>query len=131
LYRLAHNYTIDWLRKNEKEQQTYAFSQLWGADEDSWHNFVENFVVSDENISNNTDSLIKRELLKGCLSELSGKYKDVVLLFYFEQKSYDEIAYIMDINLPHVWTLLLRAKQQLKTVIQATAWLKEALDFDL
>jgi RNA polymerase sigma-70 factor (ECF subfamily) len=28
LYRLAHNYTIDWLRKNEKEQQTYAFSQL-------------------------------------------------------------------------------------------------------
>ncbi|NOZ43713.1 MAG: hypothetical protein GXP45_00805 [bacterium] len=38
---------------------------------------------------------MKSDVLKQLLKRLDAKYKDVVLLFYFEQKSYEEIAYIL------------------------------------
>ena len=131
MYRFAHNYTIDWIRKHEKDERVQAFSQMWWKDENSWHNWVENFVVSDEDVSQMTEKSVKLDLLQKCLCSVGGKYKDVLLLFYFEQKTYDEIAYVLDIKSAHVWTLLLRAKQKVRSIIEMDAELKDAIIWDI
>ncbi len=131
LYRFAHNYTIDWIRKHKKDESVQAFSHvLWDRDE-KWHNFADNFVVSDVDILDTMHHDIKSEVLKHLLEGLDDKYKDVVLLFYFEQMSYDEIAYILDIKPDHVGTLLLRAKKKIKKIVESDPQLKEMIDFDL
>jgi len=131
LYRFMHNYTIDWIRKNEKDERVQVFSQMWWKDEKSWHNWVENFVVSDEDVVQIAEKNIKIDLLSQCMCKISGRYKDVLLLFYFEKKSYDEIAYILDIKSAHVWTLLLRAKEKLRVVVEQDPELKEAIIRDI
>lgn len=131
LYRFAHNYTIDWIRKNQKDERVQAFSNvLWNKDE-TWHNFADNFVVSDEDMLDSLHSTMKSDVLKYLLERLDSKYKDVVLLFYFEQKSYDEIAYVLDIKPAHVGTLLLRAKNKIKVLIASDQKLNDMILFDL
>jgi len=48
------------------------------------------------------------------LSDISLKYRGPLILFYFEQKSYQEISDIMHIPKNTVGTLILRGKQILK-----------------
>jgi len=131
LYRFMHNYTIDWLRKNSKHEQVLSFTQMNKHNEDWWQKFEENFVVSDEDVKTNAEHAVQSDIIKNLLNKLDNKYKDVVLLFYFEQKSYEEISYILKIKLAHVGVLLSRAKQKLKIHIEANPKLKETLSFDL
>ncbi len=46
------------------------------------------------------------------------KYREVVLLYYFEHKSYDEISDILQKPPGTIATLLNRAKKQLKQTIE-------------
>gem|GEM_PF-3440824 len=92
---------------------------------------IENIVVSDDEVLENVDQDRKMELLQLCLNAVDGVYKEVLLLYYFEQKSYQEVAEILDIKSAHVGTLLLRAKQKLKQVVAQDPLLSEALLFDL
>lgn len=92
---------------------------------------IENIVVSDDEVLENVDQDRKMELLQLCLNAVDGVYKEVLLLYYFEQKSYQEVAEILDIKSAHVGTLLLRAKQKLKQVVVQDPLLSEALLFDL
>jgi len=131
LYRFAHNYVIDWQRVHGKEELTSFFSEFSFSDDESWHNMIENIVVSDDEVLENVDQDRKMELLQLCLNAVDGVYKEVLLLYYFEQKSYQEVAEILDIKSAHVGTLLLRAKQKLKQVVAQDPLLSEALLFDL
>ena len=47
------------------------------------------------------------------LAELPEKYRQVITLFYLEQKAYDEIALMLGIPLGTVKTLLFRAKREM------------------
>jgi RNA polymerase sigma-70 factor (ECF subfamily) len=47
------------------------------------------------------------------LAELSEKYRQVITLFYLEQKAYEEVAAMLGIPLGTVKTLLFRAKKEL------------------
>lgn len=51
--------------------------------------------------------------VEAMLSELPEKYRQVITLFYLEQKSYEEVAAMLGIPLGTVKTLLFRAKQKL------------------
>lgn len=118
LYRLAHNCCIDWIRKNKNN---LSESSLDNISYDIWEAFDEN------DLENN----YKQKLIYQILEKLDHKSKHIIILSYFEQKSYDEIAYIIWISKWAVWTSLTRARNKLKDIINSDDVLKDALNFDL
>jgi RNA polymerase sigma-70 factor (ECF subfamily) len=53
--------------------------------------------------------------------QLPENYRQVVMLFYMEDRSYEEVARMLDLPLGTVKTHLYRARQQLATMIKETA----------
>ena len=105
IYRIAHNETMNRLKK-------YGF-QVFQLDID----IVDRFVVA----PNNTESEIeKAEISKNvqnALSKLPLKYKVPLVLYYIEDKSYDEIGDILKVSLGTVGTLVSRGKKRLKEIL--------------
>jgi RNA polymerase sigma-70 factor (ECF subfamily) len=52
------------------------------------------------------------------VGELPANYRQVVMLFYMEDRSYDEVARMLDLPVGTVKTHLHRARQQLATMIK-------------
>ena len=67
-------------------------------------------AVPDEVIEQNIDS----EQLQNAINSLGAEFKIVVLLFYFEYRSYREIARLLEIPIGTVMSRLARAKSQLR-----------------
>ena len=130
LYRFTHNFTIDWIRKNGKDERVIAFSHMM-KNEDWWNNFEELFVVDGEDVKENVNKNVHSETLQYVISRLDDKYREVVLLYYFEEKSYEEIAYVLGKTVNSIGTLLSRAKQKIKILIEQQPELHEILVFDL
>ena len=111
IYRIAHNYMIDWLRKNKKH------NNLSLDDED----FKLIHVLEDEsqNIEKLHDSSDKENLdiLKRELDKMSDDYKEIIVLKFFEDKSYEEISDILKISISSVGVKINRAKKILKQKI--------------
>lgn len=61
---------------------------------------------------------LDRELLAAALSRLPTEYRVVVLMFYFEELSYTEIAAQLDIPMGTVMSRLARAKSRLRSALQ-------------
>lgn len=108
IYRIAHNTVISGHRKRESRPQT-MFSDI-SADR------IELFV---SNLK--TDSAVLEQqdkaFLEKILSTLPIKYKEVLVLRYFEEYSYEEISDILKKPPGTVATLLNRAKKKLKQTI--------------
>lgn len=54
------------------------------------------------------------EELRKAVNSLEIKYREVIWLYYFEDKNYDEISDILRIPISNVGVLLFRAKEKLK-----------------
>ena len=54
--------------------------------------------------------------LEGAISELPDKYRVPLVLAYFHESSYDQIAEDLEISRNHVGVLLLRAKKMLRKI---------------
>ena len=119
LYRLAHNCCLDWIRKNKSNLNEISLEEF-------------TYNISEEDSSSddvNTDYV--KWLLYQIIDNLDFKYRQVIILFYFEQKSYEEIAFILWISKWAAWTNLNRAKLKIKEIIESKPELKDALQFDL
>lgn len=69
------------------------------------------------------------EALQAAIDTLANEFKIVVLLFYFEHRSYREIAELIDVPLGTVMSRLARAKAHLRRVLSDVA--EPAVDRDL
>lgn len=102
LYRIAYNHSINW-----SERKAGRETQL----DDS---FAE--TISEE--PSTADEMFDRELvlsrIKEIIEELPVKYKIVLKLYYFKEKSYQEIADTLGIPINTVKIQLLRAKEQVR-----------------
>lgn len=67
-----------------------------------------------------------REKLQQVIQELPDEYRVVVMMFYFEQLSYREIAEQLDVKLGTVMSRLSRAKARLRSVLFPEQQLAEA-----
>ena len=109
IYRIAHNYTIDYYKKTKNKQNIDLNS--WNDDENI--NFLE-LIKSDENLEEN---ILTKELvlkIKNILNTLDIKYKEILILKFLEEKNYREISDILKIPEWTVATLINRWKKQFR-----------------
>jgi RNA polymerase sigma-70 factor, ECF subfamily len=106
LYRIAHNRFINELKKN-KAEPVFVF------DIDV---FFPHFF---SDITPETEA-IKSEVIKkigGCINKIDLKYKEIIILYYFEDMSYKEISDILHVPIAAVGMRLNRAKKVIKKLM--------------
>lgn len=81
------------------------------------HATLESAAGPDESASALHDLTADRERVHQAVSQLPDQYRTIVLRFYFQQQSYQEIAREMDLPMGTVATHLYRAKQMLKRLL--------------
>lgn len=107
IYRIAHNVVIDNFRKKK------ARPEIANLDEDINDRIIEN-IKSDFDITKEIDRKYLRKGMEGILKKLDGKYKEVLVLRFFEEKSYEEISDILKKPMGTISTLINRAKKQFR-----------------
>lgn len=108
IYRIAHNITIDFYRKNKDKLKVSL-----QTDDSDYENLIE-LIESPENIEEEYE---KKELIKKIVSIidlLDTKYKEILILKFIEEKNYSEISDILKIPEWTVATLINRAKKQFR-----------------
>lgn len=106
IYRIAHNEAINWIKKHKNN----ADLELLENDTDIKANEKSSF----EKMSISDD--VKE--VKKCLNQIDMKYKEAILLRYFEDKTYQEISDILRKPTSSVGTLVSRGIKELKQKCQ-------------
>jgi len=110
IYRIAHNHTIDYFKKNKKHLEVNINSSE-STDENI--NFLE-LIESDESVENNVSSKELNIKIWEIINSLDVKYKEILILKFLEEKNYREISDILKIPEWTVATLINRGKKQFK-----------------
>lgn len=105
IYRIAHNETMNAIKKENRNAHDLDFEN------------IEEFSHESDVIKNIDKVILKREI-NFCLNSLSDKYREVLMLQYFENMKYVEIADILRIPVATVGVRCSRAKNQLKKICQ-------------
>jgi RNA polymerase sigma-70 factor (ECF subfamily) len=108
IYRIAHNEMIDWYRK-EKRRATLSL-------DDEAQDIVSKLFTEDDHVTRFSNAEQKK-LVTDAVNTLDEKYKDILLLRFFEEKSYEEIADILQIPPGTVAVRINRAKKQLEKTL--------------
>ncbi|OGH87636.1 MAG: hypothetical protein A3J93_03905 [Candidatus Magasanikbacteria bacterium RIFOXYC2_FULL_42_28] len=101
IYRIAHNEAINHLKKYRKEIISIEPEEL-------------EIVDSKLNLAEKVDGVLAKEKIERALSQLKNKYRDPLVLYFFEQKSYEEISDILHLPISTVGVLIMRGKEILK-----------------
>lgn len=109
IYRIAHNKTISWWRKNKRA--------LDGVSIDDHEDFISSLYNSNS-VQEKIDREHTSEAIEYALSHIKPQYRQLLLLAYWESKSYKEIAEITRSSTGTVGTRLKRARTQFNKVIK-------------
>lgn len=104
VYRIAHNEAVNHLKK-KTTLPLFDFDIFLPA-----QSYVRQEIE---------DEATKKELknnIEACFEKLSQKYKEIILLFYFENFSYKEISQVLKIPQATVGVRLKRAKEEIKKI---------------
>ncbi len=102
IYRIAHNESVNWLKKNTRYKKQSIDDDENKIDIEDNNDLSEMIVIGQE----------RQELLEK-LDILPIKYKQVLVLRYIEEKTYKEISVIMKKSVNAVGILINRAKKKL------------------
>ena len=58
-----------------------------------------------------------KKRVANAIEKLEIKYKEVVLLYFFDEKSYEEMSDILHVPVSNIGVLLFRAKEKLKKIL--------------
>jgi len=105
IYRIAHNEFINHIRLHARDPLPFLDFEV---DTLIPHPF------SDDTPESDLEKKETKELMDKALKKLSPKYREILLLFYYEELSYEEIADILRIPKTTVGVRLNRAKKELK-----------------
>jgi len=114
IYRIAHNEAVNYIKKK-------SYFKILSIDQNE---FLKNTMTQTEDL---VEKIIKKEnsrKLRDLLEKLSFKYKEVLVLKYYEEKSYEEISDIIRKPVNTVGTMINRAKSQLVELAK-----KEKMEF--
>lgn len=116
IYRIAHNQTVSTYRKRHARPE--------GNQYDVDDTILER-IADDANVLQDVEDAQVREHLRAIIQKLDARYREVIELKYVHDKSYDEIADIVQKPPGTVATLLSRAKKQMKKLIEQDAFFQE------
>ena len=106
IYRIAHNVFINAIKKNVREKILFFdFDLLFPH------------PTARETADGDLKNEELRQMLDSGLNQLSAKYREALILFYFEDKNYKEIAEILEIPAATVGVRLRRGREMLKNVL--------------
>lgn len=104
IYRICYHEMIDWYRKTKREPHISFDADLT----------LIQTLASDDNTATTALSEEKKKAVTEALNSLDQRYKDIIELRFYEEKSYEEIADILRIPPGTVATHLNRVKKILK-----------------
>ncbi|MCX6790606.1 MAG: RNA polymerase sigma factor [Candidatus Gribaldobacteria bacterium] len=107
IYRIAHNETVNYLKK-KKPLPLFDFDV-----------FLPHYNAGKEEIENEVEKKQQVLRVKSFLSELNFKHREVLLLYYFQDLSYQEIAEVLKIPIATVGVRIKRAKEAIKEIVSA------------
>jgi RNA polymerase sigma-70 factor (ECF subfamily) len=108
LYRIAHNEFINAIKKKGREPLAFFDSDT----------LFPNPAIK-ENVGSEIDFVQIRDLLNRCLDRIDAKYREPLILFYFEDQDYQGISEIMRIPVSTVGVRLSRGKSMLKKIYES------------
>lgn len=100
IYRITHNEVINTYRKKKARPQS-----VMDLDDDFLNN-----LVSDLKADGNIDARYLRENVKKVLEKIDPRYREVLVLRFWEDRDYNEISDILKKPMGTVATLISRAK---------------------
>ena len=100
LYPITLNVMRDYYRKKQREWKIFNKA---AAEEKVW--LPKNYYFAEE----------EHAILHEAVKLLDEKYRIPIILFYFHEQSYEEIAIILNLKLPAVKSRLHRGRKKLKT----------------
>ena len=106
LYRIAHNQAVSHVRRAAVRPTVILEAENLEA------------LASEINVENELHRKMDDALLRTAVNRLDAKYKDVIVLRYFEDKNYEEISDILRKPSGSVSSLITRAKRLLLKEIQ-------------
>lgn len=101
IYRIAHNYAVSVYRK--KKILTFELTENLAQD-----------LRDESDLVQELDKKVIKELVAKAISKMDYKYREILVLRYFEDKDYEEISDILKKPSGTVATLINRAKKQFK-----------------
>ena len=104
IYRIVHNEAINLLRRERKHLQTNIQLSL--------------DLAAKIDINKNYEEKEQQELVSQALLKLPNNYKDPLILFYLEEKSYREISDILHLSQNNVGLRINRGKKTLKKILE-------------
>lgn len=108
LYRIATNHTIDYLRK--KKLETLSIDKPRKTKDGEMEMQLEDETAStDRNIIRKQ----RQKIVQNAIDNLPGKYRKVIEMRHMEEKSYKEIADVLDLPLGTVKAHIFRARELL------------------
>lgn len=119
LFKIAHNTTIDFLRKNALDTVS-----LEAPDDDGGRGGL-GAVLSDSSVENPAAAAERRDMarsLERAIARLRPEYREAVVMFYLEGASYQEICEISGLPLGTVKTNLHRARKELAQEMTALGY---------
>lgn len=109
IYRITHNVLISHLRKMDQKHVLVSIDN-----DDSARKLVDS-LPADVDLEEEFERKDLVVNLEKALGKIPDKYREVLVLYYFEEKSYKEICDILRRSLGSVSVLMNRAKAKLKT----------------
>ncbi|MEI6234746.1 MAG: sigma-70 family RNA polymerase sigma factor [Planctomycetota bacterium] len=103
-YRIARNLSIDTLRKKKPR----------AADDEELARTVDTRSLKPEEIY---EHRVQSTELRDCIQNLEDKYRDVLVLRYQEELSYEQIAEILEVPVSTIETRIFRAKKMVREKI--------------
>ena len=109
IYRIAHNEFINNIKKRQKERENVS---IFDFDVFFPH------LVAKESADDGFNNAEIKSMLENSLNKLNSKYKEPLVLYYFEDMDYREIADILHIPISTVGVRLQRGRTMLKKIVK-------------
>lgn len=109
IYRIAHNNTINFWKKRERELGNINLEE---------NIFLVEKVFFENSVYRDIEEIENKEFVEKILKEMSQKYGEVLILYFLENKDYKEISDILQKPMGSVATLINRAKKQFRKKVE-------------
>jgi RNA polymerase sigma-70 factor (ECF subfamily) len=118
IYRIAHNETINFWRKNKRKNESVVSLESEGA----LANLRDGRNVEAEVLGRMNGGLALK-----ALENINGKYRDAVVMNHLEEASYREISEKLEVPIGTVGTLISRGRKMLREHLEAGGFSSEAM----